>query len=77
MSFQYTYDAKGRAVGVFIPINEWEKITDELKNAKNTKRHSPKKPAVLKSIKKGMQQVAQIERGKIKSIPLQQLLDEL
>ncbi len=29
MSFQYTYDANGKPVGVFVPITEWNKITGE------------------------------------------------
>ncbi len=39
MSFQYTYDAKGKPVGVFVPINEWEKITNELKKTKSIKKN--------------------------------------
>ena len=73
MSFQYTYDAKGKPIGVFVPINEWEKITTELKK----KKKSGNKTRILKSVEKGMLQVMQIEKGKIKSIPLKQLLDAL
>ena len=65
-------DAKGKTVGVFVPINEWEKITIELKKMKSSKKSS-----VLNGIKKGMRQVQQIEKGKLKSISLKQLLDEL
>ena len=46
MSLQYTYDAKGKVVGVFVPINEWEKITSELKKTKTGKK------AILNGIKK-------------------------
>ncbi len=77
MSFQYTYDSKGKPVGVFIPINEWGKITDEIKKNRREVKNSAKKTGTLKGIKKGMQQVSLIENRKIKSIPLQQLLDEL
>ena len=73
MTFQYTYDAKGKPIGVFVPINEWEKITTKLKTKKN--RNS--KTRILKSVEKGMKQVNQIEKGKLKSIPLKQLLDAL
>ena len=73
MSFQYTYDAKGKPIGVFVPINEWEKITTELKSKKNRSN----KTRILKSVEKGMKQVKQIEKGKLKSIPLKQLLDAL
>lgn len=73
MSFQYTYDAKGKPVGVFVPINEWEKITTELKKKKNRSN----KARTLRSIEKGVRQVKQIEEGKLKSISLKQLLDAL
>lgn len=73
MSFQYTYDAKGKPVGVFVPINEWEKITAELKKTKT----SNGKSRILKSVEKGMMQVNEIEKGKLKSISLKQLLDAL
>jgi hypothetical protein len=72
MSFQYTYDAKGKPVGVFVPINEWGKITTALKKAKGSR-----KDIILNNIKKGFKQVEQIEKGKLKSIPINQLLDEL
>ena len=73
MSFQYTYDAKGKPVGVFVPINEWEKLTAELKKTKK----GILKSRVLNSVEKGMLQVKEIEKGKLKSISLKQLLDAL
>lgn len=77
MSFQYTYDANGKPVGVFVPINEWEKITNELKKKKTDKKSSSGKNKILDSIEKGMKQAAAMEKGKLKSISLKQLLDEL
>lgn len=73
MTLQYTYDAKGKPVGVFVPINEWEQITTELKK----KKLSGDKTKILKSVENGMLQVKQIEKGKLKSISLKQLLDAL
>ncbi len=72
MSFQYTYDANGKPVGVFVPINEWKQITEEL-----SKRKTSGKSKILKSIERGLKQVNQIEKGKLKSIPFKQLLDAL
>ena len=77
MSFQYTYDANGKPIGVFVPINEWEKLTDELRKAKPVGGKSSSKTDILKSIEKGLKQVQQIEKGKKKSISLKQLLDAL
>lgn len=77
MSFQYTYDAKGKPIGVFVPINEWEKITSELKKTKTAKKNTDSKNRILKNVEKGMKEVKQIEKGQIKSIPIKQLLDAL
>jgi transposase len=73
MSFQYTYDAKGKPVGVFVPINEWEKLTTTLKK----KKPRSNKSKILKSVEKGMNEVKEIEKRKLKSISLKQLLDAL
>lgn len=73
MSFQYTYDAKGKPVGVFVPIHEWEKLTSELIKRKT----GNSKSRVLKSVERGLLQVKQIEKGKLKSVTLKQLLDAL
>lgn len=73
MSLQYTYDTKGKPVGVFVPINEWEKITDALKKKKAGRTN----PRILKSVERGIKQVKEIEQGKLKSISLKQLLDAL
>ncbi len=77
MSFQYTYDTKGKPVGVFIPITERNKITGESKNRKIAKGLMTSKEKILSSIEKGMKQVNQIEKGKLTSISLNQLPDAL
>jgi len=77
MSFQYTYDTNGKPVGVFVPINEWEKITTGLKKKKAGNKIFKDKNKILASVEKGMKQVNQIEKGKLRSIPLKQLLDAL
>jgi hypothetical protein len=78
MSLQYTYDTKGNPIGVFVPINEWEKITSQLKKSKSSKKTiSSKKKMIFNGIKKGLKEVEGIQKGKIKPISLKQLLDEL
>ena len=76
MSFQYTFDASGKPIGVFVPIAEWEKLTDELKQG-NAKKRNATGNKVLAGIEKGMREMREIEKGKLKSIPLKQLLDAL
>jgi hypothetical protein len=79
MSVQYTFDSNGKTVGVFVPLQEWEQIRNELKKKRTSlssskKQHNSK---VLSGIKKGLKQINQIEKGKLKSISLERLLDEL
>ncbi len=76
MSFQYTFDVTGKPIGVFAPIAEWEKLTDKLKQ-NSAKKGNAAAGKVLAGIEKGMKEVRQIEKGKLKSIPLKQLLDAL
>jgi hypothetical protein len=80
MTLQYTYDNKGRAIGVFIPITEWKKITKKYKELETTNEDEympPTKQEVLNSIKEGLEQVKLHQQGKIKLKTAQQLLDEL
>ncbi|HEY8690647.1 MAG TPA: hypothetical protein VIM07_15525 [Chitinophagaceae bacterium] len=77
MSFQYTYDANGKPVGVFVPITEWNKITNESNMKKTTTKTAASKEKILQGIEKGMKQVKRIEKGKLKSVSLKQLIDAL
>jgi len=78
MTLQYTYDNKGRALGVFIPISEWKKITKKYKELDvTTDEAPPTKDEILKSIAEGIQQAKLHQQGKIKLKTAQQLLDEL
>lgn len=76
MSFQYTFDLKGKAIGVFVPLKEWELITSALKKKKSTVKKQ-KATGILSGIEKGLKQVNQIEKGKLKSVSIKQLLNEL
>lgn len=75
MSFQYTYDANGKPVGVFVPIAEWNRITGETKNKRT--RRTASKEKILLGIEKGLKQVKGIEKGKLKPVSLKQLMDAL
>ncbi len=78
MAMQYTYDNKGRTIGVFIPIGEWKKIAKKYKELDTpTDTPTPSKEDILNSIKEGLEQVKLHQQGKIKLKTAQQLLDEL
>ncbi len=79
MSLQYTYDNKGRALGVFIPISEWKKIAKKYKDLESPAETDapPTKQEILNSIKEGIRHAKLHQKGKIKLKTAQQLLDEL
>jgi TusA-related sulfurtransferase len=78
MTLQYTYDSKGRKLGVFIPINEWKKIAKKYKELDEAATENPPaKQDILNSIKEGLEQVKLHQQGKVKLKTAQQLLDEL
>ena len=76
MSFQYTYDANGKPVGVFVPITEWNKITG-ISKRKKTVGGSASKEKILQNIENGFNQVNRIEKGKLKSVSIKKLTDAL
>jgi len=79
MTLQYTYDNKGRALGVFIPISDWKKIVKKYKELDQSEVNDapPTKQEILQSIKEGIQLAKMHQKGKIKLKTAQQLLDEL
>jgi len=76
MALQYTFDSKGKTVGVFVPLQEWEQIKQELKKRKSASQDRRTK-SILAGIEKGFKQVSQIEKGKLKPMSIKQLLNEL
>ena len=78
MTLQFTYDNKGRKIGVFIPIGEWKKFAKKYKELDSYTADSiPSKEEVLKSIKEGLDQAKLHHEGKLALKTAQQLLDEL
>jgi hypothetical protein len=77
MTLQYTYDNKRKALGVFIPIAEWKKITKKYKGIVVETETPPSKEAILGSIKDGIRAAKLHQEGEIQLKTAQQLLDEL
>jgi len=75
MTLQYTFDDRGKPIGVFIPISEWKKITKKHKDLDIS--DAPSKADILESIKDGLRQAKEHQKGKLKLKSAQQLLDEL
>ena len=77
MSVQLIEDSKGRTTGVFIPIDDWEKLKKQHKSLKALEYEEPTKAQLLKELKEAVIELKLIEQGKLKARPAKQLLDEL
>ncbi len=77
MRVQVIEDAKGKAAGVFIPINEWKALKKQHKELEATEYDEPSKTQLLQELKEAVQELSLIQKGKLKSRPAKALLDEL
>jgi heme oxygenase len=77
MSLQIIQDNKGKATGVFIPINEWKALKKQYKNLEELEHDEPSKKQLLSELKEAVLELKRIEQGKAKSRPAIDLLNEL
>ncbi len=77
MKLQIIEDSRGKAAGVFIPINEWRKLKRQYKTLKELEYNYPTKGEVLEELKEAILELKLIELGKLKARPASELLNEL
>ena len=77
MGLQLIQNSKGKATGVFIPINEWRKLKKQYKELEAMESLEPSKEELLQELKEAVNELKLIEQGKLKARPAQALLDEL
>lgn len=77
MKVQIIQDTKGKATGVFIPINEWEELKKKYKGLEYLENEYPTKEQLLLELKEAVVELGLIEQGKLEARPAQNLLDEL
>ena len=77
MSLQLIQDSKGKATGVFIPINEWKTLKKQYTDLAVLEYVEPTKEQLLEELKQAVIELKLIEQGKLKARPAQTLLDEL
>jgi hypothetical protein len=77
MSVQVIHDGKGRATGVYIPINEWEALKKRYEDLESMEVVEPSKEQVLSELAQAIKELALIEEGKLKARPAKELLNEL
>lgn len=77
MRLQVIQDSKGKATGVFIPINEWKELKKKHKDLEMLEYIEPTKEQILQELKQAVTELKLIEQGKLKARPAKALLDEL
>ena len=77
MRNQVIQDSKGKATGVFIPINEWKELKKQYKDLEELEYEEPSKEQILQELKEAVTHLKLIEQGKLKARPAKALLDEL
>ena len=77
MRLQLIEDSKGKTTGVFIPINDWNKLKKQYKNLGELEYEEPSKAQLLQELKEAVTELKLIEQGKLKARPAKELLNEL
>lgn len=77
MSLQIIQDGKGKATGVFIPINQWKRLKKQYKDLEMLEYQEPTREQLLQEMREAISQLQLIEQGKLKARPAKDLLDEL
>ena len=77
MRLQVIQDSKGKATGVFIPISDWQELKKQHKDLALLEYEAPSKDQILQELKEAVIELKQVEQGKLKARPIQELLNEL
>ncbi|HAQ18405.1 MAG TPA: hypothetical protein DCR40_04125 [Prolixibacteraceae bacterium] len=77
MKLQVIQDSRGKATGVFIPINDWNELKKHYKGLETLEFIEPSKEQILEELKNAVVELKLIEQGKLKARPAQALIDEL
>jgi hypothetical protein len=77
MNLQYISDSTGKTTGVFIPIEDWEKLQSQIFDIKEIEYEGPTKAEIMKGLKDALEEVRLHQQGKIKLKSARELLNEL
>jgi heme oxygenase len=77
MNLQVVNNSKGKAVGIFIPISDWNKLKKRYKGLEEFDLEEPSKNQILEELKEAFNELKLIEQGKLKARPVEALLDIL
>ena len=77
MKLQIIQDSKGKATGVYIPINAWKELKKQYKDLEALEYEEPSKEKILQELKEAVNELKLVEQGLLKARPAKELLDEL
>ena len=77
MNLQYISDSTGKTTGVFIPIEDWEKLKSQVFDIKEIDYEYPTKVDIMDGLKDALEEVRLHQQGKIKLKSARELLNEL
>lgn len=77
MDLQILEDAKEKPTGVSIPISNWRELKKNNRDLEELEYTEPSKAQLLQELKEAVEELALIEKGKLKGRPVKKLLDEL
>jgi len=77
MELQIIEDAKGKPAGVFIPISKWRQLKKIHKDLEELEYEEPSKTQLLQELREAVEELTLIQKGKLKSRPAKELLNEL
>ena len=77
MNLQFLSDSYGNTTGVFIPIKEWEKLKAKFKGLEEVETDVQSKEEILSGLKKAVEEMNLVKKGKLKARDAKNLLDEL
>jgi hypothetical protein len=80
MGLQVLQDSKGKATGVFIPINQWKELKKQYRDLEvleHDDEPEPTKEQILQGIKQAVKEINLIKAGKKKARNVEDFLNEL
>ncbi|MFP5041177.1 hypothetical protein [Parasediminibacterium sp. JCM 36343] len=77
MNVQLIQNDKGKTTGEFIPTKEWKQLKKQYSGLEDLEYTEPTKKQILQELKEAVMELCLIEKGKLKSRPAMELLNEL
>jgi hypothetical protein len=77
MNLQYISDSKGKTTGVYIPIQDWEKLKSKYSGLEEEEFGEQSKEEILSGLKQAVEEMNLIKKGKLKARDAKDLISEL